>query len=294
MTSGMASKLTIKIADIIISAVAEDGDGGFELSEVYRRFVSRGQPTTELRVHYGVPPRIDLGEVVFDPEGPWRLHRRKGKVVIASVYASAQGPGLSKVAILTPDFRWGDVYTEPRGLLGSPQPYPLEYPLDRVLMINLLSQERGMVIHACGISEQGRGVIFAGSSGAGKSTLASLWEGQEGVVVLNDDRVIVRPKGGRLWVYGTPWHGDVQAASPLGVPLEKVFFLKHAERNSVTAKTGTEAAAMLLVCAFPTFWDAAGMQFTLHLCAKLSREVSCYELGFMPDESVLDFVRSMD
>ena len=294
MTSGMASKLTIKIADIVLSAVAEDSDSGFELSEVYQPFVYRGQPTAALRVHYGVLPKIDLGEVVFDPEGPWRLHRSKEKVIIAGVHASALGPVPYKVAVFTPDFRSGDVYAEPRGPFGSPQPYPLDYPLDQVLMINLLSQERGMLMHACAISERGRGVIFPGTSGAGKSTLASLWEGQEGVVVLSDDRVIVRPRGGRFWVYGTPWHGDVQVASPLGVPLEKVFFLKHAEGNTVTINRGTEAAVTLLMRAFPTFWDAAGMQYTLRLCDELSREVSCYELGFVPDESVLDFVRSMD
>ena len=293
MTSSMASKLTLKIANIVISAVAEDSDGGFELSEVYQRFVSRGQPTTALRVHYGVLPRIDLGKVAFDPGGPWRLHRSKGKVIIASVHASALGPVPYRVAVLTPDFRSGDVHIEPKGPPGSSQPYPLEYPLDALLMINLLSQERGMLVHACGISERGRGVIFVGSSGAGKSTLINLWEGQEGVVVLSDDRIIVRPREGRFWVYGTPWHGTVQVGSPLGVPLAKVFFLKHAERNSVATKKGTEAAATLLVRAFPTFWDAAGMQFTLRLCAELSREVPCYKLGFVPDESVLDFVRSM-
>ena len=38
-------------------------------------------------------------------------------------------------------------------------------------------------------------------------------------------------------------------------------------------------------------WDAAGMRFTLDFCAQLVADVPCYELGFVPDEHVLDVVR---
>jgi len=48
---------------------------------------------------------------------------------------------------------------------------------------------------------------------------------------------------------------------------------------------------MLLVRCFPPLWDAEGMRFTLDFCAHLVGEVPCYELGFVPDGSVVDFVR---
>lgn len=78
------------------------------------------------------------------------------------------------MAVFDNDFKHGEVYsripesgTSPDGLLGN----PLEYPLAEVLMICLLAQGRGLMFHACGIDDNGRGYLFAGNSTHGKSTM---------------------------------------------------------------------------------------------------------------------------
>ncbi len=74
-------------------------------------------------------------------------------------------------------------------------------------------------------------------------------------------------------------------------PLEKVFFLRHAEGNHARRVEGITAASMLLARSFPPLWDAEGMQFTLDLLAQLTAAVPCYELGFLPDEQAVEYVR---
>jgi len=75
------------------------------------------------------------------------------------------------------------------------------------------------------------------------------------------------------------------------VPLERVFIIQHADENRAVPLIPLDATSRLLVRSFPTFWDQKGMTFTLEFLSQLSQAVPCYELGFVPDESVVDFVR---
>jgi hypothetical protein len=70
---------------------------------------------------------------------------------------------------------------------------PLAYPLDELLIMHRLTQEKAIELHSCGIvREDGTGNLFVGHSGAGKSTTTKLWTALENVKVLSDDRIIVR------------------------------------------------------------------------------------------------------
>jgi hypothetical protein len=70
---------------------------------------------------------------------------------------------------------------------------PLEYPLDELLIMHRLTQEKAIELHGSGIVRaDGMGNLFVGHSGAGKSTTTRLWTEREDVEVLSDDRIIVR------------------------------------------------------------------------------------------------------
>jgi hypothetical protein len=145
------------------------------------------------------------------------------------------------------------------------------------------------MVHSCGVDDRGRGYLFAGNSTHGKTTMARLLK--DSAVILNDDRIVVRYKDDRFWMYGTPWHGEYTGVSPQGVPIGKIFFLQHSKSNSVEKINGARAASMLLARSFPPLWDSEGMKFTLNFCSELVSAVPCYRLNFKPDESVIDFVR---
>ena len=119
--------------------------------------------------------------------------------------------------------------------------------------------------------------------------MAGIWRDE--ATVLNDDRIVLRWRDGRFWMYGTPWHGDYSGVSPRGVPLEKLFFLRHAAGNELRHREGTAAATKLLARSFLPLWDAEGMAFSLDFCARVTQAVPCHELGFVPDRDVIDFVR---
>ena len=70
---------------------------------------------------------------------------------------------------------------------------PLSYPLDELLIMHRLTQEKAIELHGTGIvRSNGEANLFVGHSGAGKSTTTRLWTAMEDVEVLSDDRIIVR------------------------------------------------------------------------------------------------------
>jgi len=70
---------------------------------------------------------------------------------------------------------------------------PMDYPLDELLIMHRLTQEKAIELHGAGIVRaHGVANLFVGHSGAGKSTTTRLWTERENVEVLSDDRIIVR------------------------------------------------------------------------------------------------------
>ncbi len=168
--------------------------------------------------------------------------------------------------------------------------HPLEYPLDEVLIANLLARGRGVELHSCGIVDRdGRGHLFAGVSGAGKTTTARLW-GDTASGVLSDDRVIIRERDGAMWMFGTPWHGEAELSMPGGVPLTGVYLLTQAETNELRELQPAEAVARMFRCTFPLFHDAAALDFTLSFLERIAGRVPVRELRFTRDRAAVDLV----
>ena len=140
--------------------------------------------------------------------------------------------------------------------------------------------------------KNGDGLLFIGKSGAGKSTIAGLFGKEMKTTILNDDRIIIRKVGDAFYMYGTPWHGDIRICSKDRIRFKNIFFIKHAGRNYLKALNKTDAVASLISRSFVSFWDKKGMEFTMDFCSDLSAKVPCFEFGFIPDKSALDFIRT--
>ena len=278
----MKNSLKLGIGGIVISVASNDNNLNLEADDKRQAFVTIGHPEVILQAHRGIPPKCKSERALFCVDAVWNLHQSNSRYVLRDY---------STVVILESDWQVGHIYVDSEEWLKR---FPLCNRLNELLIINLLAKGRGVMTHACGISTNGEGLLFPGISQAGKSTMANLWESESGkVTILSDDRIIVRKQDGQFWIYGTPWHGDAKVCSPERAPLKKIFFLKHAKTNKVERIEGIAAASKLLVRSFPTFWDKKGMEFTLGFIDELTREVPCYELEFMPDESVLDFIEEV-
>jgi len=285
--------IRVDVASIVFSIASAQDKKSIQLEKSYLSFSSATQPDIFININYDGLNQFSLQEsnIVFDSEGPWSLYRinRKNAIVFGD---SVSGSLPSRVALFDNDMQHVEIYSETERLPNGLLPDPLQYPLAEVLMICLLAQGRGLMVHACGIDDNGHGYLFAGNSTHGKSTMAQLWN-DEGVI-LNDDRIIIRQHGDRFWMYGTPWHGDYTGVSPQGVLLEKIFFLNRGDVNSIRRLEGAAAASMLLTRCFPPLWDKEGMNFTLDLCSQVVSHVPCYELGFVPNKDIVDFVRCVN
>jgi hypothetical protein len=292
MMAGLdAGRVSVSIAGICCSTVSIDPELMIEAAGATRRFLVE---TTEAEINieaaWGNLNEAVEGELIFDSGALWQLYRRHASYVFRFVTPHF-GAIPYKVASFNQDFTKGNV-TLHRPYFDAARPlYPLDYPLDELLMLHLLARGRGAELHSCGIVDEGRGFLFLGQSGAGKTTTARLWEQSAGVAILSDDRIILRAFEGRIQMYGTPWHGEGELASAESAPLAAIFFLRHGERNELQSLGRTESSARLFSCGFPTFHDAAGLDFTLAFFDEVTHRVPCYELSFVPDESAVDFVR---
>jgi hypothetical protein len=271
----------------VLSFVAEGEYPELDVQPQYRPFASDAKPDATFLVQCKPAPDCEPGDPFFDSGGNWALHRLDGRPVIR-IRSGRADP--EQIVILEPDYGRGDINCIGEHWLEEGW-NPLGYPLEELLVVNLLAQGRGVLLHASAVSDQGQGILFNGMSGAGKSTMATLWEGREGVTVLSDDRVIVREHDGEFWAYGTPWHGSARISSPETVALDRLFLIQHGEQNAVRRLEPLQAASRILARSFPPLWDARGMDFTLAFLERLVEAVPCYQLGFVPDESAVDFVQ---
>jgi hypothetical protein len=289
----MSKHLRLGIGGIVLALTSAGRGSEFESEDVYQPFLTDDEAEVMLRVQRRTILEEASGVRAFDSGGPWSLYRDGRKWVI-HLRSPRSNPHAHQIAVLGPDFCSGDICMKAQGPNGDLLPFPLRHPLAEVLMVNLLSLGRGVLLHALGLSDKAGGLLFVGSSGAGKSTMAELWKDEEGIAILSDDRVIVREKEGRFWAYGTPWHGDVNLCSPERVPVDGIFIIRHGAQNRATPLEARTALTSLLVRSFPTYWSPEGMGFILEFLGRIGRAVPCYDLGFLPDRSVIDFVRAVD
>ena len=293
MCSQGAQELKLEIGGVVLSIELCGAEGGCEVDEPYRSFLSDKSPEATFRVKRGPLPDPASLEEVFDAGGSWRMYRLREAWCVV-LQAPALGPEPYQIAVVESDFSKGDVYTRddaPRHGLGA---CGLGRPMLEVLFVNLLSRGRGVLLHACAVRDNDRGFLFAGTSGSGKSTMADLWKGRKGATILSDDRVVVREMDGRFWAYGTPWHGDVRLCSPERVPLDQIFVLRHGEETSVRPLEAPSALTSLFARSFATYWYPEGLDFSLDFLGRVSSVVPCDELAFLPDPATIDFVRTLD
>jgi hypothetical protein len=130
------------------------------------------------------------GRTVFDSGTTWRLYRRENAFQFDFL---ALGRPYKRLFV---DNRFHRATLEMSARHFKAFPHladPLAYPLDELLMVHRLTQEKAIELHGSGIVRaNGVANLFVGHSGAGKSTTTRLWTDTEDVEVLSDDRIIVR------------------------------------------------------------------------------------------------------
>lgn len=278
----------LRVGGITVALRCEDDTIRCEWPDAVRRFlVGPSIPDVDLTVRRAPAPLPSGGEVLFDSDAVWRM-LRDGAGYRIECRTPQFGEQPYKVAIFDSTFTRGTILLrEDLDLI-----HPLEYPLDEVMISNVLGRGRGVELHSCGVIDaEGRGRLFVGVSGAGKTTTARLWEGASSRIV-SDDRVIVREQDGAMRMYGTPWHGEAELALADSVPLAGIYLLVQADENALRSVPDAVAVAQMFRCTFPLFHDSGALQFTLSFLERLASMVPVRELRFRPERSAVDLVMS--
>jgi len=165
---------------------------------------------------------------------------------------------------------------------------PVRYPLDQILLMYILAQKEGALLHAAGIRIKGKGCIFPGQSGAGKSTITRQFAAGEYAKLLSDDRIIVRKIGETFKAYGTPWPGEAGIALNESMPLSGIFFINHGSSNRIKAIKPQKALERLFPVTSIPWYDRDIMPKILDFCEDLVLNVPAYELDFKPSVEVVD------
>jgi hypothetical protein len=285
-------EITVSIGDIRIALISDEADLRLEVSPATTRFlVGNENADVIVRAEWGELHHATNGNTTFDSGGLWKLHRQNSDYLYRFT-SQAFGALPYKQACFSSDFTSGEIALHPHYFRHRQFVDPLEYPLDELLVTNLLALGRGVEVHACGVEDSdGRGFLFVGQSGAGKTTTARLWHEANNIHVLSDDRIILRCLEGRIWMYGTPWHGEAELAYSSRTPLTHIFFLGRGQENEVVPVRRPEAVARLMACSFVPFYNASALDYVLAFLEDLTEAIPCDELRFTIDGRVLEFVR---
>ena len=262
---------------------------------------------------------------IFDSGTTWRLYRREEDFQFDFL---ALGLPYKRLFV---DDRFQRATVEMSAAHFEPFPHlagPLGYPLDELLIMHRLTQEKAIELHGCGIvCADGIANLFVGHSGAGKSTTTRLWTSSRDVEVLSDDRIILRrddeskkqvPRFARndktsgnddlvgngktlgisafrtgVRMYGTPWHGEAMYASPNSAPLARILILEHGHGNVLTPLSPSEAVAELFARSFVPFHRHEYVDSALAFLEEVVEAVPVYHFAFEPDQRAVDTILNL-
>jgi len=163
-------------------------------------------PDISIRVEWVDSLAPTSGCRLFDSGTTWRLCEDEAGFQF-DISAPIFGEGPYKKLFVDRRFRYATLQMSKESFASFPcVAKSLEYPLDELLIMHRLTQEKAIELHSCGIVRaDGTGNLFVGHSGAGKSTTTRLWTEREDVEVLSDDRIIVRRDEGPKASVETPF-----------------------------------------------------------------------------------------
>ena len=282
-----ASRFVLKFGEISLGVTARGGMR-VALQPDLLPFASDSRSCDiELESCWAECVQVPSASPVFVSGGLWSAHEEDGGTAFY-FHAESLGEAPYKKAWFDRTFATGQVWLSKRYFQENAPVYPLEYPLDELLIIHRLATGLGAEIHACGVIADGLGRLFVGHSGAGKSTSSRLWMKRSGTKVLSDDRIILRQDHNEFRMYGTPWHGDAGIAAQASHRLDRIFLLEQAPKNEVLALEPSRAAAELLARTFVPHYSASGLASTLLFLEKLVKTVPVAIFRFTPEPGAVE------
>ncbi len=182
-----------------------------------------------------------------------------------------------------------DILREKKDAPDFPDFYLECLSIFRKLSDYILKNANGMLFHCSAIAVDGEAYLFSAPSGTGKSTHTALWRKLLGerVVVINDDKPIIRFVDGAFYVYGTPWDGKHRLSTNTRAKIKAICQLKQAKENRIEKiSAGEMLISALKQTVVPE--EPEVMDKFLSLTEKLLQSVDLYRLECNKDISAAE------
>lgn len=312
----MLEETKLNISAVNVSVVFKNPPLKFSLKG-YKNFLSNNNKNADIKIeiYSGKLPRFnpDNKKCIFKNRNLWELYKFGKKRIFLLRYpeflisylkkanATTSNAPYYKIIIANNNFSKISVYLKDERKFFNKYKKKFEYKdriigsIEDILVILIESyislNKKGLLFHSAGVIDKNRGYLFIGSSGKGKTTISYLFQ-KENSTILNDDKIIVYPQNGTLWLSGTPWHGRNYNCCSLRAPLRKIFFIDHGRKNEILpSNSRTIIPALLKHSHFP-LWDTLATKNAIDFCNKIAQQVPIAELHFLPDRRVIDFIRN--
>ena len=295
--SGDVFRSRFSIGGVSVEVVGSCADDARLVPSLEPFRVPPGDADVSIRVEWCSFLELPSSRKLFDSGTTWRLYEDAGGFSF-DFNAPVFGNQPYKRLFIDREFRDATLQMNRAAFDAFPcESEPLEYPLDELLIMHRLTQDRAIELHGAGIVRaNGVGNLFIGHSGAGKSTTTRMWMEREEVEILSDDRIIVRRDRAmptRMRMYGTPWHGEAMFASPGSAPLTRIVVLQHGKGNALTRLPAGEAVAELFARSFVPFHRHEYVDSSLRFLEELVEAVPVYLYAFEPHQSAVDTILNL-
>lgn len=241
--------------------------------------------TIECRNNDSLPPFENAEKVFTSANDELKFYEiyRRGDDLIFRVFDQQNQTCIQQTALLDGGLkRWIIWSEETDGVLE-----PLVFPMAPILLHYAVLTADAVMMHASGVFDGEKGRLFSGFSGAGKSTISGIWK-QQGNILINDDRLIIRKEKGEYFMYNTPmFYPDDNKKSPL----HAVFLIRHAPENVINRMAGAAAVSSVMAFSIQNNYDTRFVQHHLDFFANMCSQIPVFQLGFVPDEKVVNFIK---
>ena len=148
------------------------------------------------------------------------------------------------------------------------------------ILVEKLIPENVLLMHGSALSFDGEAVIFTAKSGTGKSTHSGLWREVYGdrVVMINDDKPLLRIGNDGVFVWGTPWNGKHRLSRNVSAPLRAIVKLERDQVNRIVPMSRADAFPVLAVRCYASKDPATAVRI-LGMQKKLLDSVDFFVLG---------------
>lgn len=165
----------------------------------------------------------------------------------------SNGPADISISISQADIDMERQYDEKeRGVEGKPSvrfsdAYMETLAVYRKIANQLVSHDV-LLFHGSVVAMDGVAYLFTAKSGTGKSTHTRLWRQEFGdkVIMVNDDKPLLRISSDGILVCGTPWDGKHRLNTNCMVPLKAICVLERGADNQICSITPKEVLPVLM------------------------------------------------